>query len=253
MLPLLLAACTPSTPTVLEETFTAENGLSAKVAIVVPEDAESSRPLGALLFFSADFDNSQYVEQAELYADVALEHNLVLASMTSPKAGEDSGCWWAPQVEDNTAYADEFLRERILDELGASPDRVFVTGLSGGSGMASSFHFHTGYQYAGGAVMLCGGDVPRLNGGGCEPDEDPAAAPAPSDLGAEVLDQVRYDFAMTEGDFLMERSEAGASFYSELGFSAVQHRVVDGSGHCGFDSGWEGLDVFAAGMDYVDP
>ncbi len=177
----------------------------------------------------------------------------MLASMASPSAGADYGCWWAPQVEDNTAYVEEFLKERILGELGASSDRVFATGLSGGSGFASSFHFHTDYRYSGGVVMLCGGDVPRLNGGACEPSQDPEAAPAPADLSADVLDGVRYDFAMTSGDFLMEMSEAGASFYSELGFSYVRHRVVEGSGHCGFDSGWEGLDVFAEGMDYVDP
>lgn len=42
MLPLLFAACTA--PTVLDETFTAENGLSANVAIVVPEDKGSGTP-----------------------------------------------------------------------------------------------------------------------------------------------------------------------------------------------------------------
>jgi hypothetical protein len=253
MFALLLAACTSSSYDVLDETFTAENGLSANVAIVVPENTDSTRPLGALLYFSADFDNSEYVDQAELHAEVAAEHNLVLASMASPSAGDDSGCWWAPQGEDNTDYADEFLQERLIGELGASADRVFTTGLSGGAGFASSFHFFTDYQYSGGAVMLCGGDVPRLNGGGCEPQEDPEAAPAPTDLTAEVLSQVRYDFAITSDDFLLAYTEAGASFYEELGFSDVQHRIVDGSGHCGFDSGWEGLDVFAEGMDYVDP
>lgn len=251
MLPLLFAACTA--PTVLDETFTAENGLSANVAIVVPEDKGSGTPLGVLLYFSADFENWNYVEEAELHADIAAEHNLVVASMASPKAGSDSGCWWAPQVQDNAAYVQDFLQKRMIDELGVSPERTFTTGTSGGSDFAASFHFHTDYRYGGGVVARCGGDIPRLNGGGCEPTVDPEPAPKPTDLSAETLGRVRYDFAITEGDFLLDHSEAAAAFYTDLGFDHVQHRIVDGSGHCGFKSGWEGLDVFAEGMDYVDP
>ncbi len=64
MLTLLFAACTSSGFDVLDETFTAENGLSADVAIVVPEETSSEKPLGALLFFSADFENSYYYDEA---------------------------------------------------------------------------------------------------------------------------------------------------------------------------------------------
>ncbi len=57
MLALYLAACSTGA-TVLDETFTADNGLSAPVAIVVPEQTGDKRPLGVLLYFSADFDNA---------------------------------------------------------------------------------------------------------------------------------------------------------------------------------------------------
>ena len=132
------------------------------------------------------------------------------------------------------------------------PERVFTTGLSGGSDFAAAFHFHTDFRYAGGAVALCGGDVPRLNGGSCEPEGDPAAAPAPTSLSQEALDQVRYDFAIVADDELRENSEEAAAYYQDLGFTSVRHRIVEGSGHCGYTSGWEGLDVMAEGLDYVD-
>ena len=250
---LLLAACTTNAASVLDETFTSSNGLAANVALVVPDSPSDQPPLGVLLFFTEDFGNSGYLEQASLHADVAKEHNLVLASMASPDAPGDAGCWWAPQVEDNTTYVDEFVQQRLVGDVGADTERLFTTGLSGGSDFAAAFHLHTDYRYGGGVVALCGGDIPRLNGGGCEPEADPDPAPAPTDLTSADLDRVRYDFEIVADDFLLGHSEAAAAYYTDLGFSTVRHRIVDGSGHCGFESGWEGLDVFAEGMDYVDP
>lgn len=256
MLALFLAACSsPSSTsgTTLDETFTADNGLSAKVALVVPDSTSDGSAPGVLLFFTEDFGNSGYLDAAELRADIAQEHNLILASMASPAAPGDSGCWWAPQVEDNAAYADEFVQQRLVGELGADPERVFTTGLSGGSDFAAEFHFHTDYRYGGGVVALCGGDIPRLNGGGCEPDTNPDPAAAPTDFTAADLDRVRYNFTITSDDFLRDHSDAATAFYTNLGFTHVNQRIVDGSGHCGFDSGWDGLDVFADGLDEVDP
>lgn len=235
----------------MDETFTDDAGLTANVAIIAPDDLPEAP--GILLFFTWDFGNSEYLEQAELHAEAAQEHGLVLASMASPKAPGDAGCWWAPRVEDYSSYVDQFVQERLVAEFGVDTGRLFTTGLSGGSDFASAFHYHTGYRYSGGAVALCGGDIPRLNGGGCEPDIDPDPAPAPTGLSADDLDRVRYDLALTSDDFLREHSEAAAAFYTDAGFTHVRHRIVDGSGHCGFTSGWEGLDVFEEGLDYVDP
>lgn len=237
----------------LDETFTDSAGLSAKVALVLPEEEPDGAAPGVLLFFTWDFGNQEYFDQAELHAELAQEHGLIVASMASPKTPGDSGCWWAPRVEDNAAYVDEFVQARLVDELGIDTDRVFTTGLSGGSDFAAAFHFHTDYRYGGGAVALCGGDIPRLNGGGCEPDIDPEPALTPTDLSTDTLDAVRYDLSLTVDDFLREHAEAAAAYYDDLGFSHVRQRIVEGSGHCGFDSGWEGLDVFAEGLDYVDP
>jgi hypothetical protein len=58
---------------------------------------------------------------------------------------------------------------------------------------------------------------------------------------------------VTAGDHLRSNTEETATFYSDLGFPHVRHRIVEGSGHCGFPTGWDGLDVYAEGLDYVDP
>ena len=249
---LALIACTSTPGELLDETFTDDAGVEGKVALVVPSLGDSNDALGVLLFFSWDFGNSFYKEEAELHAKVAREHGLVVASMASPRTGTDDGCWWAPRVEDNAAFVDQFVRERLVSGLGVDPERVFTTGLSGGSDFAAAFHLHTGFRYGGGAVALCGGDVPRSNGGACDPEADPEEAPSPSDLSHSDLGRVRYDFAIVADDELLENSKEAAAYYEGLGFENVRHRVVEGAGHCGFTSGWEGLDVFAEGLDYVD-
>jgi hypothetical protein len=249
MLFLLLAACS-SRSNVLDETFTSDDGTTASVALVMPEG--TSDPAGVLLFFTWDFGNSAYYEQAELHAEIAQEHGLIVASMASPRVSGDSGCWWAPQVQENAAYVDEFVQERLVDRHDVDTERIFTTGISGGSDFAAAFHLHTAYRYGGGVVALCGGDIPRLSGGSCEPESDPEPLLAPSFTTGDI-DRVRYDFAIVADDELRENSEAAAAYYTDLGFDHVRHRIVEGSGHCGFDSGWEGLDVFAEGMDYVDP
>ena len=101
--------------------------------LVIPDSPSDQPPLGVLLFFTEDFGNSGYLKQASLHADVAKEHNLVLASMASPAAP---------------------------GALGVDTERLFTTGLSGGSDFAAAFHLHTDYRYGGGVVALCGGDIP---------------------------------------------------------------------------------------------
>lgn len=61
----------------------------------------------------------------------------------------------------DSEYVEEFLQKRLVGELGVDPERVFTTGLSGGSDFAAAFHFQADYHYRGGAVALCGGDVVR--------------------------------------------------------------------------------------------
>lgn len=235
-----------------DETFTDSTGATGDLRIIVPEDIADGG-YGVLLFFSWDGGDGWYQEEADLHEPLAAEHRLVTVSMATPSTQGTDGCWWAPAVEDNAAYVAEFIQQRLIDELRIDTDRIFLTGLSGGSDFAAAFHFHTGYAWRGGSVALCGGDVPRLNGGNCAWETDPEPAPVPDSIPADALSGVRYDFATTADDYLRENAEDATTFYTDLGFTHVQYRVADGSDHCGFSEGWEGLDALAEGLDFVDP
>lgn len=207
--------------------------------MIAPPDAD-----GALLFFPWDGGGAAYKDEARLHAALAAEHRLILVSMRQP-AGD---CWWAPEGLDNVRVVDELLRAELIDARGIDPNRVFLTGLSGGADFASAFHFHTGYVYGGGVIARCGGDIPRTNGGDCAKEESPPPAP-PRPIPAQ-RPRLRFDFILTADDPLLPASEAAAAFYADAGFE-VRHRVVPGSGHCGFAEGWEAMDSFAEGLRFV--
>ena len=72
---------------------------------------------------------------------------------------EDAGrdpCWWAPEVERNAHYVDRFITDVLIPTYAIDPNRVFLTGLSGGSDFAAAFPYHTGYRYGGGVVARWG-------------------------------------------------------------------------------------------------
>lgn len=60
---------------------------------------------------------------------------------------------------------------------------------------------------------------------------------------------MRSDSGITADDFGLSHSAASAAFYTDVGFATCG---TGGSGHCGFESGWEGLHGFEEGMDHVD-
>lgn len=242
----------PQTGT-LDESFTSNTNATGDLRIIVPDDIADG-DYGVLMFFGWDGGDEYYLEEADLHEPLAAEHRLVTVSMATPLIdGSGSGCWWAPAVQDNAAFVAEFIEQRLIGELRVDPERVFLTGLSGGADFAAALPYHTDFTWGGGVVALCGGDIPRLNGGSCATEQDPEAAPAPTGLSDGVLSKVRYDFASTADDYLLENAEEAAAFYTGLGFERVRQRTVDGTGHCGFAEGWEGLDTLADGLDYVDP
>jgi poly(3-hydroxybutyrate) depolymerase len=254
---LLLGACThaPAEPARsatadVDATFTDDAGTTGRYRLIAPGDVE--RP-GVLLFFTPDFAGDGYAAHAERRAAIAAAHGLLAVAMANPDLPPGNGCWWTPSIAAYTRYVDQFVARVLVGRYHVDPDRVFLTGLSGGSDFAAEFPYQTGWRYRGGVVALCGGDVPRLDGGDCVDQKDPPAAPPPSDLDGAALDGVRYDFAIDPTDPLLAASRASAAFYRDAGFGRVTHRLVAGDGHCGFADGFDGLDELAAGLDLVDP
>jgi poly(3-hydroxybutyrate) depolymerase len=221
--------------------FVDDRGLSGAYRLVLPR-GRAERP-GVLVFFGWDGDGRAYRRMAGLLAPLADARNLVLVTLRNPGP---SRCWWAPTVEENVHWVDRLVTDVVMGPIGVDPGRVIAAGLSGGADFASAFHVHTGDRYGGGAVALCGGDVPRADGGDCDTEADPpvaARAPRPD---------VRYFFALTADDPLLAHSLAAAAFYGGAGAN-VTHRVVAGEGHCGFVDGFEGLAELEAGLAVVDP
>ncbi|MFT4977610.1 MAG: hypothetical protein ACI8S6_003517, partial [Myxococcota bacterium] len=93
---------------VLDESFTDSSGVTGKLRIIVPEDIAEG-DYGVLLFFGWDGSDSYYKEEADLHEPLATAHQLVVVSLTTPETDRASGCWWAPEVEDNAAYVAELV------------------------------------------------------------------------------------------------------------------------------------------------
>lgn len=237
--PLALLACV-----MRASSFTDDQGLEGGYRMIVPEGAD-----GALLFFTWDGGGADLQRQARLREEIATRHGLIVVAMRAP----EGDCWWTPRVQAYARYVEAFVQRRLVEEQGVDPTRIFTTGLSGGSDFAAAFPYHTGFRYGGGVVALCGGDVPRLDGGDCAVEADPPPAPALGLLDPAVYAGVRYDFAIAANDELLDASRRAAAYYEAAGFTHVRHRVVPGDGHCGFDEGFEGLEALAAGLAYVDP
>lgn len=226
--------------------YTDDTGRRLRYRLWMPPP-DPTRPLGALLFFPWDGGGAAYARAGARRAALAARHHLVLVSLRQP----EGACWWAPEVEENTRAVERFLADELIGARGVDPGRVFATGLSGGADFASAFHHNTGFAYGGGVVALCGGDVPRLDGGDCEAElSPPAAPPRPVPAGRPDL---RFFFAITEEDPLLAPSREAAAFYTGLGFTEVRHQLVPGRGHCGFAEGFDGLDALAEGLAQVDP
>lgn len=247
---LLLLACAPrhALPDRDSATFTDADGTSGRYRLVVPDGVGEHGPPGALLFFHWDGGAPAYARQAAPRAELAAAHDLVVVSIQAP----GRGCWWSPDVSGYARWVDALVRERLVRDRGVDPGRIFLTGLSGGADFAATFPFHSGFAWGGGVVALCGGDVPRLDGGDCATEASPPAAPLPASL-PDPARAVRYDFALAAGDELLPASLAAAELWRGLGVTHVRHRVVPGEGHCGFADGFAGLRELAEGLDYVDP
>lgn len=224
--------------------FVDSSGRSGRYRLAVPPP--SGEPLGVLFFFPWDGGGPAYAREAARREALAAEHHLVIAALRQP----EGRCWWAPEVEDNARFVDELLRQELIEAQGVDPNRVFLTGLSGGADFAAAFPYHVGFAYGGGVVALCGGDLPRQNGGDCASEANPPEAPPLA--GPPPRLDIRYDFGITADDSLRPASEAAAAYYRAAGFE-VRHRVLPGSGHCGFDEGFEAMGALAEGLDFVDP
>jgi poly(3-hydroxybutyrate) depolymerase len=184
---------------------------------------------GALVLLHADDGIERYAEWlAPAVRALAARHGLVLASLQEP----DRGCWWAPRAGADARYVLDFLERELVAKRGIDRSRLFVAGKSGGGFLAAGLPARSGYAFGGAIIGLCGGDIPRLDGGRCEDDTD--APPAPDVAVPASPPALSLWFASTTGDEYLPYERAAAAYYRERGLPVVE-RSLGAGGHCEFD------------------
>lgn len=246
-----LSAAPARGATPVDGVFSASNGLSGAYRLVVPDGAAGAQSLGLLLFFHADGDVEAFRTHADNLVERGEQSHLAVAALAVPGLGGNAPasladeCWWAPRAASNAQYVGEWIESVAAGALGQvlDQDRIYFVGVSGGADFASALPLQLGFRYGGGAVALCGGDLPRGDGGSCVEEPGPPLLdplPAPADLPAGAADAIVYSFDLTADDSLGIHAQAARDYYEDLGFK-VWYATPPGSGHCGFDGSLEAL------------
>lgn len=228
-------------------------GLSGAYRLVVPDALAASDRMGLLVFFHADGDVDSVASHADGLQGRGAKSQLAVAALAVPHTGPVGSppsdpaelCWWAPRARSNAEYVGAWIESVALAELGDRLDlaRIYFAGVSGGGDFAAELNLHLGFRYGGGAVALCGGDLPRADGGSCVADPGPPVVdplPAAADLPPGAAASFVYSFDLTADDSLRPLALAARDYYQGLGFSVLFGKPA-GSGHCGFEAPLEDL------------
>ncbi|HVH04700.1 MAG TPA: hypothetical protein VNE71_01730 [Myxococcota bacterium] len=258
LLLLLAAACAATVPAHAATTdgvFAASNGLAGPYRLVVPDALTGSAPIGLLVYFHADGDVASFPTRANGLVPRGEASRLAVAALSVPRDDATDGtpptdpadqCWWAPRVERNAVYLDQWIQQVVRPVLGARFDgeRVFFAGISGGADFAAAANVHLGFRYGGGAVAVCGGDLPRTDGGSCIADPAPPLVeplPGPADVPPGATDAYVYSFDVTKNDPLAELAAEARDLYDALGFPVWFHQPAGSGGHCEFGEAVESV------------
>lgn len=227
------------------------SGLSGSYRLIPPDGPLGPGSVGLLLFFHADGGAGAFHEQADALVRRGEKSRLAVAALTVPTEGGGlptdpaDRCWWAPRAQRNAEYVGAWIDEVAAAELGDAIDfdRVYFAGVSGGADFAAELNLHLGFRFGGGAVALCGGDMPRADGGSCVGDLEPPLVeplPGPADVPPGAADGFVYSFDLTADDVLLPLAQQARSYYEGLGFR-VLFATPAGSGHCNFKEPLEEL------------
>lgn len=220
------AGGTPVTPGDFSGRYTDSHGRRGHYVGWVPEGLVHP---GALVFLHADDGGDTYEEWiSPATKALATTHGMLAISLQEP----DDGCWWAPRTTDDTRYVGELVADLLLDERSVDPARIVLVGKSGGAFFGAGVPALLGFPWGGAVIGLCGGDIPRLNGGDCDTDGDAPVADVP--LFSASAPVVRYWFATTTNDEYRRYSVDAAEAFRAAG-AEVTFRNVGHGGHCEFD------------------
>lgn len=226
------------------------SGLSGSYRLIPPDGPLGPGSIGLLLFFHADGDVATTHEDADALAVRGEKSRLAVAALSVPSEGgpptdPEDQCWWAPRAQRNAEYVAAWIDDVAVGELGDAIDfeRVYFAGVSGGGDFAAALNLHLGFRFGGGAVALCGGDMPRADGGSCVSNPGPPLLeplPGPADVPPGAADRFVYSFDVTRDDPLLLLAKEARDYYHGLGFRVLFATPTAG-GHCDFEETVEQL------------
>lgn len=231
----------------IDGVFDGNDNLSGAYRLIIPSGASEDDPVGLIVFFHSDGVVGSVKSDANALAARGNESHLAVAALVVPWEGGGSGeppsdpadqCWWAPRVQQNALYVKRWIEQVVDDELGDAldRDRIYFVGVSGGADLAAALNVHLGFLYGGGSVAVCGGDLPRSDGGSCFGPDPPVLDPLPgvNDVSNGDADAWLYSFDTTLADPFRPLAIDASEYYSDLGFS-VSFADLPGGGHCQFN------------------
>lgn len=212
-------------------------GLSGAWTRYVPASTEA---LGVAVLLHADDATPVAPTRDPRLRALAEERGLMLLAVDSP-GPVDSGCWWSPHKHLRARYLDDLLRAAAFEASTIDRERIYLVGKSGGAFWASGVPFYGDWDWRGGIVGVCGGDVPRVESptDWCaisELEDDPVLELTASQRNA--ASRWRAFFVSTSQDAWRHTSQAAATLFRDLGASVSEVDAGPG-GHCELDAiGW---------------
>jgi hypothetical protein len=199
-----------------EETFS-YNGSTAKYRVSIQDDVQTGR-YGMLVYLHGDgaWDYEGFWNSSK---EIAFRHDLIAIHVQAPTTGGAGRSWWIAG-DANAEYLNALLHERVLRLYNIDRSKVVFSGQSGGpTFMTGNWMNRYMQQFAGGAVLMCGGMLsasPRLE--------------APE----YWRDFFKIRIETTTGDFLNPGAHSALQRYQRYGMD-VQLATHGAGSHCKFD------------------
>lgn len=193
------------------------NGRSAKYRVSIQDDVQTGR-YGMLVYLHGDgaWDYEGFWRSSK---EIAFRHDLIAVHVQAPTSSGAGRSWWIAG-DANAEYLNALLHERILRLYNINKSRVIFSGKSGGpTFMTGTWMNRYMQQFAGGAVLMCGGML-HTN--------------TRMEAAADWRRAFKVRIETSSGDFLNSGAHSALQRYEQYGMD-VQLTTHGSGGHCSFD------------------
>lgn len=140
----------------VEQAFTASNGLKSKYKINAPADAGLAKVYGLHIHLHGD-GGGGYKD----FPNKELKNGLIGVTVKAPNALQ---AWGRAAGKQHGVFLQELIQEELLKKYNIDTKRIYFSGVSGGAYFLSGTFIPTyGNVYRSGAFLMCGGEEPRVD------------------------------------------------------------------------------------------